>query len=104
MSHEILSPSSADRWIHCPPSALINAEEGSRDTVFTREGTLNYEVYKWDGLMLGPDHDISMPFTRMIAGAADYHLGGFRAVTAEEYVPRFHRPLVTCTRAHMLGM
>ena len=44
MSHAILSPSSADRWIHCPPSALINAEEGSRDTVFTREGTLAHAV------------------------------------------------------------
>ena len=82
------------------PSGLVRTYPNE----FTREGTLNYEVYKWDGLMLGPDHDISMPFTRMIAGAADYHLGGFRAVTAEEYVPRFHRPLVTCTRAHMLGM
>ena len=44
MSHATLSPSSADRWIHCPPSALINAEAGSRDTVFTREGTLAHGV------------------------------------------------------------
>ena len=82
------------------PSGLVRTYPNE----FTREGTLNYEVYKWDGLTLGPDHDISMPFTRMVAGAADYHLGGFRAVTTEEYKPRFHRPLVTCTRAHMLGM
>lgn len=82
------------------PSGLVRTYPNE----FTREGTLNYEVYKWDGLKLGPDHDISMPFTRMVAGAADYHLGGFRAVTPENYRPRFHRPLVTCTRAHMLGM
>ena len=40
----MLSPSSAARWIHCPPSAKINAEAGSRDTVFTREGTLAHAL------------------------------------------------------------
>ena len=44
MSHALLSPSSASRWIHCPPSALLNAEAGDRDTVFTREGTLAHAV------------------------------------------------------------
>ena len=43
-AHAILSPSSASRWIHCPPSALLNAEAGDRDTVFTREGTLAHAV------------------------------------------------------------
>lgn len=43
-SHAILSPSSAERWIHCPPSAKINAEAPQRDTVFTREGTLAHAV------------------------------------------------------------
>lgn len=82
------------------PSGLVRTYPNE----FTREGTLNYEVYKWDGWRLGPDHDISMPFTRLLAGAADYHLGGFRAVPLKDYKPRFHRPLVTCTRGHMLGM
>ena len=44
MSHALLSPSSASRWINCPPSALLNAEAGDRDTVFTREGTLAHVV------------------------------------------------------------
>ena len=44
MSHALLSPSSASRWINCPPSALLNAEAGDRDTVFTREGTLAHAV------------------------------------------------------------
>ena len=82
------------------PSGLVRTYPNE----FTREGTLNYEVYKWDGWQLGADHDISMPFTRLVAGAADYHLGGFRAVPLKDYKPRFHRPLVTNTRAHMLGM
>ena len=43
-AHAILSPSSANRWINCPPSAMLNAEAGDRDTVFTREGTLAHAV------------------------------------------------------------
>jgi len=42
--HAILSPSSAARWIHCPPSAKINAEAPQKDTVYTREGTLAHAV------------------------------------------------------------
>lgn len=71
---------------------------------FTRENTLNYEVYKWNGLQLGADHDLDLPFTRCLAGPADYHLGGFRAVTVDEYAPDFNRPVVTNTRSHMLAM
>ena len=42
--HAILSPSSAKRWINCPPSALINAEAPQTDTVYTREGTLAHAM------------------------------------------------------------
>jgi alpha-glucosidase len=52
---------------------------------FTREGTKNYETDKWDDRGLNPDHDISMPFTRGLAGSTDYHLGGFRAVPQDKY-------------------
>lgn len=70
---------------------------------FTREGTLNYENNKW-AQGLSPDHDIAMPFTRMLAGATDYHLGGFRAVTESEYKVQYTRPLMLGTRCHMLAM
>lgn len=49
MSHAILSPSSAERWIHCPPSAVINAEAPRTDTVYTREGTLAHAVCELKG-------------------------------------------------------
>lgn len=42
--HARLSPSSAARWLNCPPSAKLNAEAGDRDTVFTREGSLAHAV------------------------------------------------------------
>ena len=71
---------------------------------FTREGTLNYETNKWNKEGLSPDHDIMMPFTRMLAGSTDYHLGGFRAVTKEKFVTQYTRPLMVGTRCHMLAM
>jgi alpha-glucosidase len=70
---------------------------------FTREGTLNYEANKWSKNMT-PDHDIIMPFTRMLAGSTDYHLGGFRAVPDSAFVIQYTRPLMMGTRGHMLAM
>jgi alpha-glucosidase len=70
---------------------------------FTREGTLNYECNKWSR-RINPDHDINFPFTRMLAGATDYHLGGFRSVTDSQFVVQYTRPLMLGTRCHMLAM
>lgn len=70
---------------------------------FTREGTLNYENDKW-GNVITPDDDITIPFTRGLAGATDYHLGGFRAVPESKYKIQYTRPLVVGTRCHMLAM
>lgn len=70
---------------------------------FTREGTLNYENMKWNDLVT-PDHDIDIPFTRMLAGSTDYHLGGFRAVPAANFKAQYTRPLMLGTRCHQLGM
>ena len=69
----------------------------------TREGTLNYENDKWND-PITPDDDLNVVFTRLMAGATDYHLGGFRAVTPQGYKPQFTRPLVLGTRCHMLAM
>ncbi|GHT21732.1 hypothetical protein FACS189430_02300 [Bacteroidia bacterium] len=64
---------------------------------------MNYECYKWRS-DINADHDISIPFTRMLAGAVDYHLGGFRAVPQSEFKPKFTLPYVTSTRCHLLAM
>lgn len=69
----------------------------------TREGTLNYENNKW-GKPMSPDHDINMPFTRLLAGPTDYHLGGFRAVPEKDFKVQLTRPLMIGTRCHMLAM
>lgn len=70
---------------------------------FTREGTLNYEANKWAAYVT-PVMDIDIPFTRMLAGSTDYHLGGFRAVPENEIKPNYTRPLMLGTRCHMLAM
>ncbi len=71
---------------------------------FTREGTRNYEVDKWEPHGLSPDDDVNIPFTRMLAGSTDYHLGGFRAVQPDSFITQYTRPLVLGTRCHMLAM
>lgn len=69
----------------------------------TREGTLNYENDKW-GNLITPDDDINIPFTRLLAGPTDYHLGGFRAMTTNDFKMQFTKPHVLGTRCHMLAM
>lgn len=81
------------------PSGLVRTYPNE----FTREGTLNYEVCKWDTLV-NADHDISVPFTRMLAGATDYHLGGFRALPRDKFKIQYVNPHVMSTRCHMLAM
>ena len=70
---------------------------------FTREGTLNYETFKWDNIVT-PDADLNVAFTRLLAGSTDYHLGGFRAATPQQFKVQYTRPLVMGTRCHMLAM
>lgn len=81
------------------PSGLVRTYPNE----FTREGTLNYEVCKWDTLV-NADHDISIPFTRLLAGPTDYHLGGFRALPRSEFKIQYVNPYVMSTRCHMMAM
>jgi alpha-glucosidase len=70
---------------------------------FTREGTLNYEVDKWDKTVTTA-HDLNIVFTRLLAGVTDYHLGVFRAVSENKFEVHYVKPLVMGTRCHMLAM
>lgn len=44
MAHAILSASSSERWINCPPSARINAELPDTTSVYAAEGTLAHSI------------------------------------------------------------
>ncbi len=71
--------------------------------LFNHEGSLNLEYLKWSDNP-SPEHNLTMPFTRLLAGPMDYHLGGFRAVRREDFKPRGVAPVVLGTRAHHLAM
>ncbi|MEX6688293.1 glycoside hydrolase family 97 protein [Danxiaibacter flavus] len=84
----------------CKPTGLSRTYPNE----FTREGTLNYENYKWSSDVMNANHDLDVAFTRLIAGATDYHLGGFRSLPQGKHIIHFTNPYVTGTRAHMLAM
>ena len=43
-AHALLAPSSAKRWMTCPPSARLEATVPSKDTAYTREGTIAHAM------------------------------------------------------------
>ena len=51
-----------------------------------------------------PVHEVTLPFTRMLAGPMDYTPGGFNNVTETEFQQRNISPMVRGTRAHQLAM
>jgi alpha-glucosidase len=51
-----------------------------------------------------PDHQTTLPFTRMLAGPIDYTPGGFNNVTKAEFQSRTLAPMVMGTRARQLAM
>jgi alpha-glucosidase len=76
--------------------------DGMRRTfpnVLTREGVMGAEYNKWSA-RITPKHNVTLAFTRMLAGPMDYTPGGFDNVTREDFVPRNRAPMVTGTRAH----
>src|SRR5262249_29202053 len=75
----------------------------SYPNLFNHEGVLNLEYLKW-GKECSPEHNLIVPFTRMIAGPMDYHLGGFRSAERDEFRPQNMKPSVLGTRCHHLAM
>jgi alpha-glucosidase len=51
-----------------------------------------------------PVHEVTLPFTRLLAGPMDYTPGAFSNVTDAEFVQRNISPMVRGTRAHQLAM
>ncbi|MBZ5516042.1 MAG: glycoside hydrolase family 97 protein [Acidobacteriia bacterium] len=70
--------------------------------LLTREGVMGAEYNKWSK-RITPEHDVTLPFTRMLAGPMDYTPGGFRNATREQFKPQFVEPMTQGTRAHELA-
>jgi alpha-glucosidase len=80
--------------------------DGMRRTfpnVLTREGVMGAEYNKWSARET-PQHNVTLAFTRMLAGPMDYTPGGFDNVTRENFVPRDMAPMVMGTRAHQTAL
>jgi alpha-glucosidase len=67
------------------------------------EGVLNLEYLKWSARCT-PGHNVTVPYTRMLAGPMDYHSGGFRGSTTATFEARDNAPYVLGTRCHHLAM
>ncbi len=71
--------------------------------LLTREGLLGLEYSKWSEAC-NPEHDLILPYTRMLAGPMDYTPGAFRVASEETFEARFTAPMAMGTRAHQLAM
>jgi alpha-glucosidase len=80
--------------------------DGMRRTypnVLTREGVMGAEYNRWSA-RITPKHNVTLAFTRMLAGPMDYTPGGFENVTSEEFIPRSSSLMVKGTRAHQIAL
>jgi alpha-glucosidase len=71
--------------------------------VLTREGVMGAEYNKWSARET-PTHNVTLAFTRMLAGPMDYTPGGFDNVTREDFVARNVAPMVMGTRIHQTAL
>lgn len=71
--------------------------------LITREAVLGLEWNKFS-TRCSPLHDVTLPFTRMLAGPMDYTPGAFRTVSRKEFRSRSKEPVAQGTRCHQLAM
>jgi len=71
--------------------------------VLTREGLRGLEWNKW-GDQITPDHNLILPFIRMVAGPIDYTPGAMVNAQKDNFHPIFSRPMSQGTRCHQLSM
>lgn len=71
--------------------------------VISYEGVRGMENAKWSTFP-NPEHDLALPFIRMVAGAMDYTPGAMLNATEKNFNPVFTEPMSQGTRCHQLGM
>lgn len=71
--------------------------------VLTFEGVRGLENSKWSTTVT-PEHDVTLPFTRMLAGPMDYTPGAMLNAQPADFRTVFDRPWSQGTRAHQLAM
>lgn len=71
--------------------------------VLSSEGVAGLENHKWSSVVT-PKHNVTLPFTRMVAGPMDYTPGGMRNLHEKDHKIWFDLPATIGTRCHQLGM
>jgi len=69
----------------------------------TREGVKGMENNKWSK-DINPEHDVTLPFTRMVAGPMDYTPGAMINMDSANFTPQFTRPESQGTRVHQVAL
>ena len=69
----------------------------------TREGVLGSEYNAWSSKP-SPEHDVTLPFTRMLAGPMDYEPGILDNATQAQFKPVWGKVMSQGTRCHQLAM
>jgi alpha-glucosidase len=69
----------------------------------TREGVKGMEHNKWSK-DVSPEHDVTLPFTRMVAGPMDYTPGAMVNMERANFQPLFSRPTSQGTRVHQMAL
>ncbi len=71
--------------------------------VITREGVKGLEHNKWSS-DITPEHNLTLPFIRMVAGPMDYTPGAMMNAQPDNFQEVFSRPMSMGTRAHQVAM
>ena len=71
--------------------------------VLSYEGVRGLENHKWEA-SITPQHNVTLPFTRMTAGPMDYTPGAMINATKENFRIVFTEPMSMGTRAHQAAM
>ena len=71
--------------------------------IINHEGVKGMENCKWSK-DITPEHDVTLCFTRMLAGPMDYTPGAMTNKNAKDYSISFSHPMSLGTRCHQLAM
>ncbi len=71
--------------------------------VVNYEGVKGMENNKWSH-DISPQHDLTIPFIRMVAGPMDFTPGAMDNAQKENFFPRYMRPMSQGTRCHQVAM
>lgn len=69
----------------------------------SREGVMGLEHLKWSD-KITPEHNLTIPFIRMVAGHMDYTPGAMLNAHKENFQVSFKSPMSIGTRCHQLAM